>query len=111
MKKEFKQVIYHHPDSAWNTPGVTEDKLVNGTAFSKYLPLSQLGIRALPGTKVYLNGGTNPVIIGFSGLFDIDLTNGGSITEIRIDRNSLRSIANNNSAYLIVDMLGIGGSQ
>jgi len=69
-----------------------------------------LGVRALPGTQFYINGGTNPVIVGFTGLFEIDLTDGGSITELKFDRKSIDAIELNDSAYLVVDMLGIGGN-
>ena len=110
MTRDFNQIIYCHPDSNKNTSGITAANLVSGTAFSRFLPLSQLGIRALPGTEFYVNGGTTPVIIGFSGLFEIDLTSGGSITSLRFDEKSIRAIEANDSAYLIVDMLGIGGN-
>ena len=110
MVKDFNQIIYCHPSSEKNTNGVTKENLVSGTIFSQYLPLSQLGVRALPGTQFYLNGGTNPVIIGFTGLFEIDLSSGGSITGLKFDEKSIQAIEANDSAYLIVDMLGIGGN-
>lgn len=110
MVKDFNQIIYCNPSSDRNTPGITKESLVNGTAFTNYLPLSQLGVRALPGTQFYVNGGTKPVLIGFTGLFEIDLSNGGSITGLKFDESSIAAIEANDSAYLIVDMLGIGGN-
>ena len=110
MVKSFHQVIYCHPQSNKNTFGITKENLINGSAFQQYLPLSQLGVRALPGTQFYINGGVNPVIIGFTGLFEIDLTNGGSITELKFDEKSIEAIETNDSAYLVVDMLGMGGN-
>lgn len=73
------------------------------------MPLTQLGIQAPPGTKFYLNGNTNPVIVGFTGLFDIDLTQGGSIISLSFDSDSIKEIQQNDSAFLIVDMAYLGG--
>lgn len=110
MQKKFKQIIYCHPTSSINTVGITRDTLVTGSAFSNYLPLSQLGVRALPGTKFYINGTDSPVIIGFTGMFELDLSKGGSVTSLTFDANSLQEIENNDSAYLVIDMLGLGGN-
>jgi hypothetical protein len=41
---------------------------VSGRIFQGRI-FSQLGIQAPPGTKFYINNGTNPVIIGYTGLF------------------------------------------
>lgn len=109
MNNEFHQIIYHSPNSTHNTPGVTADGLISGAVFSDYGSISQLGVRALPGTKFYINGNTNPVLVGFIGLFEIDLTNGGSISELRFNEKSIRAIEANDSAYLIVDILTMGG--
>ena len=109
MKNDFNQIIYCNINSNQNTSGITRDGLITGEAFNNYMPLSQLGIRALPGTKFYINGNSNPVIVGFIGLFEIDLTNGGSITELRFSEKSIQAIEANDSAYLIIDMLGMGG--
>lgn len=110
MQKKFKQIIYCNPTSTINTAGITKNNLVDGSAFSDYCPLTQLGVRALPGTKFYINGNNNPVIIGFTGMFELDLSAGGSITSLTFDPNTLREIEQNDSAYLVVDMLGLGGN-
>ena len=65
---------------------------MNGSFLDNTLPISQLGISSLPGTKFYLNGGSIPVIVGFTGLFEIDLSAGGAITDIRIDQKSINEI-------------------
>ena len=44
--------------------GISAQALQNGTAFSKYAPIYQIGIQTNPGLKVYINDGTLPVIIG-----------------------------------------------
>lgn len=87
-----------------NPSNLSDQDLISGRVFEEYTPLSQLGVQAPPGTKFYINGNENPVIIGFTGLFDIDLNKGGSINEISFDRQSLSYIKSNDSAMLIIDM-------
>lgn len=109
MVQKFKQIIYFHSTSSSNTPGITKNTLISGSAFEDYLPACQLGIQALPGTKIYLNGNANPIVIGFTGVFSIDLSTGGNITEITIDATSLNLIDENVNAFLIIDIGYFGG--
>lgn len=78
------------------------DSLKDGSLFSS-ISIQQLGIQALPGTKFYINGSNSPVLVGFSGLFNLDLTDQGEITELRFDLNSLNYIKKTNS-ILIIDI-------
>ena len=106
MVQGFKQVVFCSENSAMNTSNITKEDLISGAAFSTLTtgPFSQLGVQAPPGTKFYINGGVDPVIVGFSGFFDIDLGDGGSILSLKFDRESIDKISNNDSAILIVDM-------
>ena len=110
MTQNFKQFIYHKTGSNYNTTGLQKNDLIDGSAFNGYYNIVQLGVRALPGTKFYVNGTTNPVIIGFTGMFSIDLTAGGAITELAFDEDSMDEIEGNDSAYLIVDIAYLGGN-
>ena len=111
MVQNFKQIIYHCPESDKNFPlNLTPEQLIDGSIFLDYMPLSQLGVRALPGTKFYVNGSSTPVIIGFTGMFDIDLTEGGFISDLKFDTTSIKAIQQNDSAYLVVDMAYLGGN-
>lgn len=83
----------------------TSIQYANGTAFKDYYPISQLGIQALPGTKFYLNGGVKPLVIGVSGIYDLDIKNGARVTGLSFSKQSLDAIANNPTSYLIVDIL------
>lgn len=106
MTQGFKQVVFCSENSLMNTAEVTKENLISGSIFGTGAtgPLSQLGIQAPPGTKFYINGGADPAIVGFSGFFDIDLGEGGSILSLRFDKESIDKIAANDSAILIVDM-------
>ena len=111
MEYGFMQIVYNKDSSVYNNPsGLTR----NGGAGSginnvlqEYMPLFQVGIRALPGTKIYFNNNSTPVIVGFNGVFELDLSESGSggITSVRVDQNSLKLIEDNDSAYLIIDMV------
>ena len=103
--QRFQQIVYYndtHPEN--NFPAnivasdLTEGRMFEGRTFS------QLGIQAPPGTKFYVNNGANPVIVGYTGLFQIDLTTGCSITNLHFAPDSLQFINDNDNLYLIVDM-------
>ena len=105
MTQQFKQIIYCNDSSSLNNPSsLRAIDLVNGSAFTGITPLCQLGIQAPPGTKFFINGSTNPAIVGFTGLFEIDLTDGGDISSITFDTESISYIESNDSAILIIDM-------
>lgn len=110
MTQLFKQFIYCNNNSNKNFPlNLQSNNLINGTAFSDYLPAIQLGIQAPPGTKFYINNGENPVIIGFTGLFELSLLENGSITSLTFDEQSIDQIQANDSAIIIIDIAYLGG--
>lgn len=76
---------------------------ISGEVFKIYTPMIQLGIQSLPGTEIYINGSEEPIIIGLTGIYELDLALNTKITQLRFSNNSMESIKNNNNAYLIVD--------
>jgi hypothetical protein len=48
-----------------------------------------LGIQGRPGTMMFLNGQEYPIVIGETGIFEIDLQNYGQIFSIRFTAESL----------------------
>lgn len=75
-------------------------------SFRDFNPIHQLGIQTLPGTRVYINQSTNPVIIGGTGIFEINCDNTTAIiSSLRFDQESMRTIADDPNAYLIVDIV------
>ena len=84
---------------------ITSEHYVNGDVFGKHFPVTQLGIQALPGTKFYLNEAVDPVIIGATGIYELDLTNGIQISKISFAFDSMEIIKNNDNAFLIVDII------
>ena len=107
MAKKIAQ-FYYKSDNAneRNRPsGAKKAAFIDGTIFADVFPISQLGIQGLPGTKFYLNGNINPIVIGASGIYDLDIKNGARVTDLSFATNSMNNIDNSNSGYLIVDVL------
>ena len=101
-------IFYNQIDS--NQPStLTANDLSSGDAFANYINgkgIIQLGIQALPGTKFNLNANLDPIIIGTSGMYELDLTNSSAtITTLTFDKHSLDQINKNPDGYLIVDIV------
>ena len=110
MAKKVKQIRYYNDTADKNYPsknsgGPSYRNLISGSVFSNYMPIMQLGIQALPGTKFYLNGSNNPIIIGNTGIYELDLWGMAEINSLQFDANSLSLISSNDNAYLIIDMI------
>jgi hypothetical protein len=53
------------------------------------MPISQLSIQALPGTKFYLNNSYDPIVIGYTGIYEITINNLAEITSLKFDYESI----------------------
>ena len=109
MAKQIMQFRYYGEsavNNAKNQPkGINKARLISGSIFSNYLPITQLGIQTLPGTKFYLNNSTTPIIIGSTGIYELDLEGLSEITNISFESKSLETINLNDNAYLIIDVI------
>ena len=105
MKKKIKQLRYYG-DGHINTYPIEllKDNLVAGSY--KYIPPSiiALGIQTSPGVKFYLNDSSDAVIVGASGIFEIDLNDNCEINFLHFDEKSIESIIENET-YLILDII------
>lgn len=108
-KLNMMQFRYYDDDSEKNCPAgdvKTFNFFCNETSFTVYAPIQQLGIQTLPGTKFYLNQSLDPIIIGGTGIFELDLRNTTAIlSSLRFDKASMLAIKNNPEGYLIVDFV------
>lgn len=84
---------------------------VSGAVFGECFPVLQFGIQSLPGTKFYLNNGNDPIIIGSTGIYELDLEGQTEITQIQMDGGSMKAINDNDSAYLIIDIIYDNGEE
>jgi hypothetical protein len=110
MAKLIKQYRYYNDsDSSRNYPSnISYARLTSGSIFfsdTQLGAITQLGIQALPGTKFYLNNSADPIIIGSTGIYELDLEGVAEISALSFDSKSIDSIKDTNSAYLIVDAI------
>lgn len=97
--------IYHQMDS--NQPAsLSSTDLNSANFFANYTPIIQLGIQSLPGLRFNLNANLDPIIIGASGMYELDLTDSSAtITSLKFDKTSLDLINSNPDGYLIIDIV------
>lgn len=107
MDKHIMQFRYYEDNHTNNQPvKLNADSLVDGTVFAKYLPFTRLGIQALPGTRFYLNDNIeSPIIVGPTGIYELELKGIFKISSLKFDSKSLKSIADNPNTFLIIDVI------
>lgn len=106
MARVIKQYRFYENNSSKNQPSSSANDYISGQVFGENLPILQLGIQALPGTRFYLNGSdVDPIIIGSTGIFELDLNSTIEISQIQFDQASIKTINDNKNAYLIVDTI------
>lgn len=108
MAKKIMQFRYYGDvaEQNKNQPlDIKKQSLASGEVFADYLPIVQLGIQTIPGTKFYLNNGTSPIIVGSTGIYELDLDGISTITHLAFDAKSLAALDNNLNGYLIIDII------
>ena len=106
MANKVIQYRYYNDGNLNNFPSkATGNLFTSGTAFSETIPILQLGIQSLPGTKFKLNNSVDPIIIGSTGIYELNLDNKTEISSLAFDATSIQNINENNGAYLIVDII------
>ena len=95
MAKRIGQIRYQRTDQS--TIGAAG--LINGDAFT--YPIIQLGIQATPGTRVLLNSNNKPIIIGATGIYELDIDGLAKITKIQFAQSSINNMPI--GSYIIVD--------
>ena len=103
----FAQVRYNQYNSSMSN--TTAAAMKSGAAFANLSPIVQLGIQAPPGTKFYLGSTGNALMVGASGVFQLDLREKGAISGLRFDEQSINFVELTKSSYIIVDVLYGGG--
>lgn len=113
MTRLIKQFRYYGLQGTLNNPknypeDTTYAALAAGNIFKNYNPVVQLGIQATPGTKFYINNSTTPIMVGATGIYELDLEGLGSIASIKFDRTSLNDITE--ETPLMIDIVYEGAS-
>ena len=110
MARKVQQIRYygdHKSDSDKNQPAnLTGNRLRSGSVFNQYTPMKQIGIQTMPGVKFYLNNSIEPIIIGSTGIYELNVENLTEITALSFDTTSINMINETPStSYIIVDIL------
>lgn len=110
MARKVQQIRYYgdnKSDNAKNQPAnLTGNRLRSGSVFSQYTPMKQIGIQSMPGVKFYLNNSTEPIVIGSTGIYELNVENMTEITALSFDTTSINMINQTPStSYIIVDIL------
>lgn len=100
MAKQVKQFRYYGDSDARNYPGAGDVSknpmkratLKSGSVFSEYMPIVQLGIQTYPGIKFYVNNSSNPIIVGQTGIYELNVEGLSEITSLRFDGTVLDAI-------------------
>ena len=89
--KSVKQFRYYGVNDENNYPDYPNyyGMLKSSNIFKDCGVISQIGIQGKPGTKFYFNGSSNSIILGDTGIFELDLKGKGFISAIRFDGASL----------------------
>lgn len=109
MAKQIKQFRYYGDGQSNNQPSgkniTWKSYIKDGGVFAGISSITQLGIQTLPGVRMYLNNADSPIIIGTTGIYELDIEGISEIESIYFDEVSLQSINDNGNAYLIIDMV------
>ena len=98
--------IYHNNENISQNQHVNFNffpQFINGSIFPN--PILQLGIQSLPGTKFYVNGNPTPVLVGVTGIYELDLQGEVEINSLTFDPTSLTAIDEAPGSYLLVDVI------
>ena len=109
MAKIVKQFRFYGQESPLNTSSNSSSDFVTGRVFFKSSNINgsiiQLGIQTLPGTKFYINDSADAIVVGSTGIYELDVQGLSDITSLNFDSTSMKVISDTNGAYLIVDAI------
>lgn len=112
MARLVRQFRYYGDGNPLNYPSeVSYAALATGNIFKNTPGITQLGIQSDPDLRFYVNNSVDPIYVGATGIYELDLEGLGTISSIRIDRDSLKAIdydAKKNS--LMIDIIYEGAS-
>ena len=87
-----------------------DNALTNGKAFQDCVPIYKIGIQTFPGATIHFNKNTYPVMVGKTGIFELELDDNIKISSINIDVNTIDMINKVDNYYLIIDVIYEGGN-
>ena len=107
MGKQIMQFRYYKDgDREKNQPRhISKARLKTGDIFSNFYPITKLTIQTLPNNKFYLNKSIYPIIVGPTGIFEVNLENIAEIHSLTFEEQSINNIQLDDDGYLIIDII------
>ena len=106
MAKKVAQFRFYNNGDVRNYPsGIVAKDFVKGRVFRDCYPIIQLGIQTLPGIEFHLNDGITPIVVGYTGIYELELDDVSDITNLTFNAKSMNLLNQNPSSYLIVDII------
>lgn len=103
--KEVRQFRYYGDNSQKNYPlNLSKELLCNENIFEAYGNVIQIGIQGIPGTIFYLNNGEHPLMIGSTGIYELNLEGLTSLTAIQFNEQTLNEYSDGTNG-LIIDII------
>ena len=108
MANKIMQIRYYGINSNKNSDINLNEKLTQEMIGKDGIipnPIISLGIQtSLPGLQFYINDSERPVIVGVSGIYELNLSDLNKIYSLIFSKLSISAI-DNGSHYLIIDIL------
>lgn len=105
--KKITQIRYYGDGNAQNRPeGLKTEDLTRKNVLENYSSITQIGIQARPGAEFILNNSRYSIVMGDTGIYELDLTNSGTIDSIQFIETAIQ-IYNNpgNTDRLLIDIV------
>lgn len=100
MNKKIAQIRYYGNKNKNNQPSsIRLNDLISGEVFKEFYPISQINIQGDSGTAFHINHDVNTVLIGPSGVYNLDLEGFSSIEDLSFKTIKVDSIP------LIIDLI------
>ena len=115
MSKTIRQYRYYGDDNDNNQPkSLTKERMYINNSSNVFTSesiiqdlgkITHLGVQGIPGVKLYINDNLGPIIIGGTGVFELDITDYSFIYSLTVDPESAIMIEQNPNGYLIIDAI------
>ena len=104
---KIEQIRYFGDGNEKNAYYDTWPQFCGDASFTAFTPIRHIGIQTIPGTRFYLNKSITPIIVGSTGVYELDLERDTSalLYSLRFDRQSMQTLNELPNGYLILDLV------
>ena len=106
MNKKIMQFRYYGTKNKNNFPAnIKAGDFSTEDFFKNYYPIHYIRIQGPNSTKFWINFNSNSIMLGPSGVYELDLQNFSTIEDLKIEDLKFNSISNTISEPLIIDLI------